>query len=94
MKPHFGEIAGLAQVEPFDGSLELITRYVPRLTAAGNNPVQMIVDQGRDLALFVPLGVLDRKHPQLTRSKLCLCHLTRFLFVNRVMPNGAVFWVY
>jgi hypothetical protein len=48
------EIAGLAQVDPFDVSLELITRYVPRLTAEGKNPMQMIVDQGRDFGFIRP----------------------------------------
>jgi hypothetical protein len=48
------ETAGLAQVDPFDVSLELITRYVPRLTAEGKNPMQMIVDHGRDFGFIRP----------------------------------------
>jgi hypothetical protein len=48
------EIAGLAHVDPFDVSLELITRYVPRLSAEGKNPVKMIVAQGRDFGFIRP----------------------------------------
>ena len=48
------EIAGLAQVDPFDVSLDLITRYGPRLTAEGKNPIQMIVERGREFGFIRP----------------------------------------
>jgi hypothetical protein len=48
------EIAGLAQVDPFDVSLQLLTRYVPILTLEGKNPIQMIVQDGRRVGLIRP----------------------------------------
>lgn len=48
------EIAGRAGVDPFDVSLDLITRYVPRLAQEGKDPVQMIVDEGRRVGFIRP----------------------------------------
>jgi len=57
------EVAGLAQVDPFDVSLDLITRYVPRLVAEGKNPVQMIVEGGRDFGFIRPSRRIRPKTP-------------------------------
>jgi hypothetical protein len=48
------EIAGLAEVDPFDVSLDLLTRYVPRLAREGKNPLQMIVEDGRRVGIIRP----------------------------------------
>ncbi|MFO7680314.1 MAG: IS4 family transposase [Chloroflexota bacterium] len=64
------EIAGLAQVDPFDVSLELITRYVPRLTSEGKNPVQMIVDQGRDFGFIRPSRRIRPQTPPVDPLKI------------------------
>lgn len=48
------EIAGLAQVDPFDVSLDLLTRYVPSLAREGKDPIQMIVDDGRRMGIIRP----------------------------------------
>lgn len=64
------EIAGLAQVDPFDVSLDLITRYVPRLAFEGKNPVQMIVDQGRDFGFIRPSRRIRPQTPPVDPLKL------------------------
>jgi hypothetical protein len=48
------EIAGLAQVDPFDVSLELVTRYVPQLAQEGKDPLEMIVRDGRRVGIIRP----------------------------------------
>jgi len=48
------EIAGIAQVDPFDVSLDLLTRYVPSLAREGKDPIQMIVDDGRRMGFIRP----------------------------------------
>ena len=64
------EIAGLAQVDPFDVSLDLITRYVPRLTFEGKNPIQMIVDQGRDFGFIRPSRRIRPQTPSVDHLKI------------------------
>lgn len=64
------EIAGLAQVDPFDVSLDLITRYVPRLAFEGKNPLQMIVDQGRDFGFIRPSRRIRPQTPPVDPLKL------------------------
>lgn len=48
------EIAGLAEVDPFDISMSLLTEYVPKLALAGKNPIQMIVNDGRRVGIIRP----------------------------------------
>ena len=48
------EIAGLAHVDPFDVSLELVTQYVPRLTRQGKDPVELIVAKGEKFGFIRP----------------------------------------
>jgi hypothetical protein len=64
------EIAGLAQVDPFDVSLDLITRYVPRLTAEGKNPIQMIVDRGRNFGFIRPSRRIRPQTPSVDSFKI------------------------
>lgn len=48
------EIAGLAEVDPFDVSLDLLTRYVPLLASEGKDPLQMILKDGRRMGFIRP----------------------------------------
>lgn len=48
------EIAGLAEVDPFDVSMPLVTRYVPQLALQGKNPMAMIVNDGRRVGIIRP----------------------------------------
>jgi hypothetical protein len=48
------EIAGLAAVDPFDVSLDLVTQYVPRLTRQGKDPVDLIVAKGKQFGFIRP----------------------------------------
>ncbi len=57
------EIAGLAQVDPFDVSLDLLTRYVPLLASQGKDPVQMIVEDGRRVGIIRPSRRIRPKTP-------------------------------
>lgn len=64
------EIAGLAKVDPFDVSLDLITRYVPKLTAEGKNPIQMIVDNGREFGFIRPSRRIRPQTPTVNLREL------------------------
>lgn len=48
------EIAGLANVDPFDVSLQLITQYIPRLTQQGRDPVAVLVTKGERFGFIRP----------------------------------------
>jgi len=64
------EIAGLAQVDPFDVSLDLVTQYVPRLTQEGKNPVQMIVENGHRFGFIRPSRRIRIQVPEYDSSQL------------------------
>jgi hypothetical protein len=64
------EIAGLAHVDPFDVSLELVTQYVPQLALAGKNPIQMIVDDGRRVRIIRPSRRIRIQTPTVDLSKM------------------------
>jgi hypothetical protein len=64
------EIAGLAKVDPFDVSLDLVTQYVPRLTQEGKNPVQMIVENGHRFGFIRPSRRIRIQVPQYDSSQL------------------------
>ena len=57
------EIAGLAQVDPFDVSLDLITRYVPQLAREGKDPLKMIVEDGVRMGFIRPSRRIRPKTP-------------------------------
>lgn len=63
------EIAGLAQVDPFDVSLDLLTRYVPRLAREGKNPLQMIVEDGRRMGFIRPSRRIRLQTPAIDKQK-------------------------
>lgn len=48
------EIAGRAEVDPFEVSIELMVRWLPRFAHAGTDPVAAFVEQGRDLRFIRP----------------------------------------
>lgn len=60
------EIAGLAQVDPFDVSLELLTQHVPQLAQEGKNPLKMIVQDGRKFGFIRPSRRIRPKTPSIT----------------------------
>jgi hypothetical protein len=64
------EIAGLAQVDPFDVSLNLVTQYVPRLIQEGKNPVQMIVEDGRRFGFIRPSRRIRIQTPEYDESQI------------------------
>ena len=48
------EIAGRAQVEVFDVSLELVLSEAPQLAAAGRDPIEVLVTEGRRVGIIRP----------------------------------------
>lgn len=48
------EIAGRAEVDPFEVSIELMVRWLPRFAHAGVDPVAAFVEQGRFLRFIRP----------------------------------------
>lgn len=64
------EIAGLAKVDPFDVSLDLVTQYVPRLTKEGKNPVQMIVENGHRFGFIRPSRRIRIQTPEYNESQI------------------------
>ena len=55
------ELAARAEVDPFDVSLALLTRYVPRLLAQGEDPIAFLLVYGRAMGV---IGPSTRKHIQ------------------------------
>lgn len=64
------EIAGLAQVDPFDVSLDLVTQYVPRLIQEGKNPVQMIVADGHRFGFIRPSRRIRIQTPEYDETQI------------------------
>lgn len=48
------EIAGRAQVDPYDVSMALLVQYLPHFARTGQHPVQMFVEHGRQARLIRP----------------------------------------
>ena len=48
------ELAARAEVDPFDVSLALLTRYVPRLLAQGEDPMAFLLTHGRAMGVIGP----------------------------------------
>ena len=59
------EIAGLAQVDPFDVSLELITQYIPRLTQQGRDPIALLATKGEMFGFIRPSRRIRPQTPTL-----------------------------
>lgn len=48
------ELAARAEVDPFDVSLALLTRYVPRLLSQGEDPMAFLLTHGRAMGVIRP----------------------------------------
>lgn len=48
------EIAGRAEVEPYEVSMALLVQYLPQFARTGRHPVQMFVEYGRQARLIRP----------------------------------------
>jgi len=48
------EIAGRAEVDPYDVSMDLLVKYMPQYAYTGQNPVEVFVNQGRELRFIRP----------------------------------------
>lgn len=80
------EIAGLAEVDPFDVSLDLLARYVPLLASEGKDPIQMIVEDGRRMGLIRPSRRIRPQTPAITN---CEFHPLPSNIVLRRKPRYA-----
>ena len=74
------EIAGLAAVDPFDVSLDLVTQYVPRLTRQGKDPVDLIVAKGEKFGFIRPSRRIRPQTPSVDSTRLVS------------LPPGTVLW--
>src|SRR5207253_643115 len=48
------EIAGRAEVDPYEVSMELLVRYMPQYAYVGEDPVRVFVERGRELRFIRP----------------------------------------
>jgi len=64
------KIAGLAKVDPFDVSLELLTQYVPRLVQQGKDPVVTIVEKGEQFGFIRPSRRIRPKTPLVDTKRI------------------------
>lgn len=64
------EIAGLAAVDPFDVSLQLITEYIPRLMQQGQDPVTRLVTKGEKFGFICPSRRIRPETPPVDMSQL------------------------
>ncbi|MEM9775022.1 MAG: IS4 family transposase [Chloroflexota bacterium] len=56
------EIAGKANVEPFDVSMKLLIEYMPIITSDKKDPIAIIVETGRRAGFIRPSEELELKH--------------------------------
>ena len=84
------EIAGRAGVDPFDVSLSLVVRYLPRWAAQGYDPVARAVELGAGMHLIRPSRrtVIEAPTPEL--SDYPFPHLIWCANASHVMPNARV----
>jgi hypothetical protein len=66
------DIANQAKADPFEVSLDLLVRWVPRLAAEGLDPVQTIVERGRLAGFIRPSSRLLLALPSLDLSRYAL----------------------
>jgi len=57
------EIAGRAEVEPFDVSMQLLIEYLPILAANGQDPIALFIEYGRKARFIRPSSRLQTKAP-------------------------------
>lgn len=63
------DIANQAKADPFEVSLDLLVRWVPRLAADGLDPVQTIVERGRFAGFIRPSARLKLSLPSLDLAR-------------------------
>lgn len=59
------EVAGRAEVEVEEVSMELLVRYMPRFASRGLDPLKEFVEQGRALGFIRPSRRIDRRAPRI-----------------------------
>lgn len=78
------DIANQAKADPFEVSLDLLVRWVPRLAADGLDPVQTIVERGRFAGFIRPSSRLNLALPSLD--------LARYAFPKSFVPLERLPW--
>ena len=64
------EIAGRAQVDPFEVSMDLLVRWLPQLAYAGQDPIAVFVEQGREVGFIRPSSRLKIAAPTIPKEAL------------------------
>lgn len=64
------EIAGQAQVDPFDVSMELLVRWLPQLAYAGHDPIAVFVEQGRAVRFIRPSSRVKIAAPTIPKDAI------------------------
>ncbi|MCB9139449.1 MAG: hypothetical protein H6642_14000 [Caldilineaceae bacterium] len=57
------EIAGRAEVDPFDVSMQLLIQYLPKLAAKGEDPIETFIKYGRQARFIRPSSRLRTEAP-------------------------------
>ncbi len=65
------EIAGLAQVDPFDVSMKLMIEYIPIWSANGTDVIALIVESGQSAGFIRPSRRIKAKAPPVEDADLC-----------------------
>lgn len=66
------EVAGRAGVDPFDVSMPLLVAAVPRLIAAGEDPIAVLVARGRQVEIIRPSRRTRIVAPEMPRAALAM----------------------
>jgi hypothetical protein len=64
------EIAGQAQVDPFEVSMDLLVRWLPHLAVEGQDPIQTFVAMGRAARFIRPSSRLTIRAPTIALDEL------------------------
>lgn len=64
------EIAGLAEVDPYDVSLALLVEYVPDIIREGKDPLKLIVEDGRRFGFIRPSSRIRIRTPEIDWEEL------------------------
>jgi hypothetical protein len=64
------EVAGRAEVDPFDVSMELLIRWMPQYAYEGEDPIEGFVRQGRDMLFIRPPRRTLIRAPEIPLSKI------------------------
>ena len=64
------EIAGRAEVDPFDVSMDLLVRWLPQFAYVGQDPIKEFVEQGRRLGFIRPSSRLKIQGPIIPDDEL------------------------